>query len=175
MTHWVQLSNGDVYDKNRSMYIQYNQNKPAPHNRKQTLLLYLNVKNLVDLTDDELAYLIQEVRSFKPPCVKNQQWYKNLDHNRRREYMTHQLKHDYYWEVSGKINLKYTKEQLAEMPWAESRYKKHERLLGPTFWEWVEQSRPNQWHALWGKRDALPGVIKSQRRKNRHLSVAKIT
>ena len=148
------MSNGAMYDPKRFMYIEFDDSKPQPHNRTQTPLFYLNIKKLQNLTDQEMDYMIQESRSSKPPCVKQQKWYKDAMYQRHREYMIAMLKHDYWWEVCAKIQYKYTKEQLDKMPWTESRHKKHERVLGPTLWEWVKKARPNQYHALWGHQNA---------------------
>lgn len=148
------LSNGCMYDATRQLYIEFDQTKPQPHNRKQTLLFYLHVRKIADLTAEELTYLLQESRRAQPPDVKQQKWYKDLDHKRHREHMIHRLKHDYWWAVCSKIQYKYTKEQLDNMPWTEARHKKHERVFGPTLWEWVKKARPNQYHALWGHQNA---------------------
>ena len=165
------LSNGSMYDKLHRVYIEFDQNKPQPHNRIQTPLFYLNVRKITDLTAEELTYLMCETRLSKPACVKTQRWYIELDRKRRREYDIHSLQHDYWWEVCSKIQYKYTKDELDKMPWPESRHKKHERVVGPTLWEWVEKCRPNSFHALWGKRKTLPGVARSlQKRYNKRIT-----
>ena len=149
-----------MYDPKRFIYIQIDNTKPQPHNRVQTPLFHLNVRRITDLTSEEIMHLMSQCRIAPQPCVKSQLWYIEADRKRRREYEIHKLQHDYYWEVCAKIQYKYTKEQLDKMPWTESRHKKHERVLGPTLWEWVEQCRPNSFHALWGQRKTLPGVIR---------------
>jgi len=147
-----------MYDPNRFIYIQIDNTKPQPHNRVQTPLFHLNVRRITDLTSEEIMHLMSQCRVAPQPCVKSQLWYIEADRKRRREYEIHKLQHDYWWEVCAKIQYKYTKEQLDKMPWTESRHKKHERVIGPTLWEWVEQCRPNSFHALWGRRKTLPGI-----------------
>ena len=165
------LSNGSMYDKLNRVYIEFDRTKPQPHNRIQTPLFYLNVRKITDLTAEELTYLMCETRLSKPECVKTQRWYIEAERKRRREYDIRSLQHDYYWEVCAKIQYKYTKEQLEKMPWQEARHKKHERVIGPTLWEWAEQCRPNKFHALWGRRKTLPGVARSlQKRYNRRIT-----
>ena len=153
-----------MYDELNRLYIEFDQTKPQPHNRIRTPLFYLNVRRITNLTDDELTYLMSETRLIKPPCVKSQLWYIQASHRQRREDMIHELNCDYYEEVCSKIHYKYTKEQLDKMPWTEARHKKHERLIGPTIWEWTERHRPNQFHALWGRRKTLPGVARSSQK-----------
>ena len=158
------LSNGDMYDTRRGLYMCVDKDKPSPQNKQQTDLTRLRVQKLVDLQDHELDYLVNESRRLIRLPLKSleyEPWYRQNNHQRHREYFIHQLQHDYYWEVCSKIQYKYTKEQLDKMPWTESRHKKHEHVLGPTMWEWVERHRPNQYHALWGKRKTLPGVARS--------------
>ena len=168
-SNYIHFSNGDMYDPDRFIYIQIDNSKPSPQNRIQTLL-HLNIRDICDLWFDELDYLMKETREYKASSVDQQPWYKASTNARLREYRIHQLQHDYWWEVCTKTHYKYTKEQLDKMPWAESRHKKHERVLGPTMWEWVERCRPNQFHALWGKRKTLPGVIKFTNKATKYFN-----
>lgn len=140
------LSNGDMYDTRRGLYMCVDKDKPSPQNKQQTDLTRLRVQKLVDLQDHELDYLMNESRRLTRLPLKSleyEPWYRENNHQRRREYFIHQLQHDYYWEVCSKIQYKYTKEQLDKMPWTESRHKKHERVLGPTMWE-VGETSPAQ-------------------------------
>ena len=146
-----------MYCPKRGLYICIDKEKPSPQNRQQIELTRLRVQKLVDLQDDELSYLMNESRrlvSLPMKSLEHEPWYRQNNNRRHREYMTHGLRHDYWWEVCSKIQYKYTKEQLEKMPWPESRHKKHERVFGPTFWEWVKRERPNQYHALWGHKNA---------------------
>lgn len=153
-----------MYDPQRGLYICIDKDKPSPQNRQQTDLTRLRVQKLVDLQDHELDYLMSESRRLLRLPLKSleyEPWYRQNNHQRYREYFIRGLQHDYYWEWHMTVHMKYTREQLDNMPYHERQTKKHERLTPPEFWNWMETSRPLQYHALWGKRKSLPGVARS--------------
>ena len=168
------LSNGDMYDPSRGLYMRIDKNKPHPQNRQQTELTRLRVQKLEALEDHELDHLMNESRRLVRQPVKSleyEPWYKKHNSRIKREYFIRELQHDYFWEWHMTTHMKYTREQLDNMPHNERQQKKHERQSAPEFWNWLETDYPNQFHALWGKRKTLPGVARSlEKRYNRKIN-----
>jgi hypothetical protein len=168
------LSNGDMYDPRRGLYMHINKEKPHPQNRQQIDLTRLRVQKLADLEDAELDHLLNESRRLVRQPVKSleyEPWYVKHTSRIKREHVIRGLQHDYFWEWHMTTHMKYTREQLDNMPYNERQHKKHERQSVPEFWCWLETSRHNQYHALWGRRKTLPGVARSMKaRYNRKIN-----
>ena len=168
-----------MYDPRRGLYISIDKDRPSPQNKQQLDLTRLRIQKLVDLQDHEMDHLINESRRLIRLPLKSleyEPWYRKNNNQIHREYLIRELQHDYYWEWYMTTRMKYTKKQLDDMPYHDRQVKKHERLPIPEFWNWLETARPNQYHALWGKRETLPGVARSLKRaynrkiNNKHRS-----
>lgn len=130
--------------------------KPWPHNRQESFIYMMKVKCMQGLTDDEMDFLIGETQRSYHVSVnlrgvagdedyKLRAWKRMFSDKDHKVSMYHQLSVEYSEEPSA------TREQLR-------------------FNDWLIKYRPNQYHALYGRRLTLPGVIKTKQQRHNKVS-----
>lgn len=126
------LSNNDMYDPRRGLYIRLRSDLPHPQNREQIELTRLRIQKLADLQEHEIDYLMSESRRLiRQPTksLEQERWYRKQMSDNVRDYRLAQLRHEYYW---SKYN---------------ARYFQTGRL---DFWSWMKQHRALEYHSFNG-------------------------
>lgn len=126
------LSNGEMYDSRRGLYIRLNPELPHPQNREQIDLTRLRIQKLANLQEHEIDYLMQESRRLiRQPTksLEQERWYRKQMSDNVRDYRLAQLRGDYYW---SKYNAKYFETGRMD------------------FWSWMKQHRPRAYHSMNG-------------------------
>lgn len=129
---YIHLSNNDMYDPKRGLYIRVRVDLPHPQNREQICLTRLRVQKLIDLKEQEIDYLMEESRRLirRPTkSLEQERWYRKCVEDNVRDYRLAQLRSDYYW---SKYNQKYFDTGRLD------------------FWSWVKQHRPREYHSFNG-------------------------
>lgn len=141
------LSNGDMYDPRRGLYIRLRQDLPHPQNREQIELTRLRIQKLTDLQQQEIDYLMHETRRLIRMPVKSleqQRWYQQQRSDHTQDYRLARLRGDYYW---SKYNTKYFDTGCLD------------------FWSWMKQHRPKEYHSMNGMQ------YEPEKRRERWLAV----
>tara|TARA_B110000467_G_scaffold151789_1_gene160457 strand:- start:56 stop:424 length:369 start_codon:yes stop_codon:yes gene_type:complete len=116
----------------------------------------MKVKHMQGLTDDEMDFLIEETRRSYDVSLnlrgvagdedyKLRAWKKMFSDKDHKVSMYHQLSVEYSLEPRAM----------------------REQLL---FNDWLIKHRLNEYHALYGTRSTLPGVIKTKKRRHNKVS-----
>ena len=117
--------------------------KPWPHNRQ-------------GLADDEMDFLIEETRRSYDVSLNLRGVAGDVDYKLRAWKKMFSDK-DHKVGLYRQLSVEYS-----EQP--------HDILKQLYFNDWLIKYRPNQYHALYGRRLTLPGVIKTKQRRNNKIS-----
>lgn len=132
MSNLIHLSNGEMYDPRRGLYIRLRSDLPHPQNREQIDLTRLRIQRLANLEEHEIDYLMQESRRLihqPTKSLEQERWYRQRVSDNVRDYRLAQLKSDYSW---SKYNQKFFETGRLD------------------FWSWVKQHRPKSYHSFNG-------------------------
>jgi len=137
-------------------HTEFVKDKPWPHNRQDSYIYMMKVKHMQGLTDDEMDFLIEETQRSHDVSLnlrgvagaedyKLRAWKKMFSDKDHKVSMYHQLSVEYSLEPRAM----------------------REQLL---FNDWLIKHRLNEYHALYGTRLTLPGMIKTKQRRNNKIS-----
>ena len=126
------LSNGEMYDPRRGLYMRLRSDLPHPQNREQIELTRLRIQKLDNLRADEIDYLMRETRRLiRMPVtsLEQQRWYQQQHSDNVRDHRLSQLRGDYYW---SKYNTNYFDTGRLD------------------FWSWMKQHNSKAYHSMNG-------------------------
>ena len=150
------MSDGCQYNPRTMKHTVFVKDKPWPHNRQDSYIYMMKVKHMQGLTDNEMDFLIEETR--------------------RSSHVRSNLRgvagvQDYKLRAWKKMfSDKDHKVGLYRRLCAEYSVEPHDILKQLMFNDWLIKYRLNQYHALYGRRLTLPGVIKTKKRRHNKVS-----
>lgn len=156
MNTTIQLSDGCQYNPRTMKHTVLTNDKPWPHNRQESFIYMMKVKHMQGLTDDEMDFLIEETQ---------RSYHVNLHHRgvagdedyKLRAWRKMFSDKDHKVGLYRRLCVEYSEEPI-------------DILKQLMFNDWLIKHRPNQYHALYGRRSTLPGVIKTKQRRNNKIN-----
>lgn len=135
----------------------FDKDKPCPHNRQESYIYMMKVDRMQGLTDSEMDFLIEETRrsyhvSANLRGVAGVQDYKLRTWKKMFSDKDHKV--GLYRELYSDYNLEPLDETGGQL----------------MFNDWLIKYRLNQYHALYGRRLTLSGVIKTKQRRHNKVS-----
>ena len=137
-------------------HTEFVKDKPWPHNRQDSYIYMMKVKHMQGLTDDEMDFLIEETRRSYDVSLNLRGVAGDVDYKLRAWRKMFSDK-DHKVGLYRQLCVEYSEEP-------------DDILKQLYFNDWLIKYRPNQYHALYGRRLTLPGVIKTKRRRHNKKS-----
>ena len=137
-------------------HTEFVKDKPWPHNRQDSYIYMMKVKHMQGLTDDEMDFLIEETQRSHDVSL-NLRGVAGAEDYKLRAWKRMFSDKDHKVSMYHQLSVEYSLEPRAM----------REQLL---FNDWLIKHRLNEYHALYGTRLTLPGMIKTKQRRNNKIS-----